>query len=209
MAAKAVETWQKVLAADQTCADAYWRIARAHYWLGSQAKDEAKKRQFFKDGIEYAKLGVSADRESTACHFWLGVMYGSYGQAVGASQSLHMVDPIKHEMQWILAKDEGFDEGGAHRVLGRLYYKLPGLMGGDNHKAKEHLRRAIELGGKTRSTSSILPRCTSTMARRTRHAPCSPGSSRFPTTPTTCPRAGTTRRGRRSSSGCSERSDVT
>jgi tetratricopeptide (TPR) repeat protein len=75
-------------------------------------------------------------------------MYGSYGQAVGVSQSLHMVDSIKKEMAWILARDEGFDEGGAHRVLGRLYFKLPGIMGGDNEKAKEHLRRAIELGGK-------------------------------------------------------------
>jgi tetratricopeptide (TPR) repeat protein len=148
MPEKAIESWQKALAMDESCADAYWRIARAHYWLGSQAKDDAKKRQFFKDGIEYAKLGVSADPESTACRFWLGVMYGSYGQAVGASQSLHMVDPIKQEMQWILANDEGFDEGGAHRVLGRLFYKLPGIMGGDNQKAKDHLRRALELGNK-------------------------------------------------------------
>ena len=145
MARKAIEAYQKALAIDEGCADAYWRIAKAHYWLASHEKDDDAKAKLFKEGIEYAKIGVSVDADNLAAHFWLSVMYGSYGQAIGIWQSLHMVEPMKKELEWILAKDERFEEAGAHRVLGRLYAKLPRLKGGDVRLAKKHFLRAVEL----------------------------------------------------------------
>jgi tetratricopeptide (TPR) repeat protein len=145
-AERAIEAWQKALALDPKNAEACWRIARAHYWLGGRAERDSERGAIYKRGIDYAKMGVAADDASVASHFWLGVMYGAYGQAVGIMQSLHMVEPIEQEMKTVLARDETFDEGGAHRVLGRLYAKLPSFKGGDRGLARRHLERAIELG---------------------------------------------------------------
>lgn len=147
MAHKAIDTYCKVLALDETNGEACWKVAKAHYWLGTHEPEGSDSRaEILKEGIEYAKMGVAVDAKNIAAHFWLGVMYGSYGQAVGMLQSLHMAEPIKKEMEWVVASDETFEEGGAHRVLGRVYAKLPGFKGGDKKLAKKHLLRAIELG---------------------------------------------------------------
>jgi tetratricopeptide (TPR) repeat protein len=141
-AEKAVELYKKALALDSSADEPYWKISRAMLWIASHSE---KKIEMHKEGIEYAKLAVAANEESVPGHYWLGVHYGLYGQAVGIAQSLHMVDPIKKEMEWIIKKDEKYSSGGAHRTLGRLYHKLPGLWGGDNEKALKHLKRSIEL----------------------------------------------------------------
>lgn len=146
MARKAVETWQKVLALDESRVEAYWKIALACYWLGSHEKDSAQQVEIFREGIEFAKMGVAVDEKCVPAHYWLGVLYGLFGQSKGVFQSLHMVDPIKKEMEWVLAHNEKFSGGGPHRVLGRLHYMLPGFQGGDNAKAETHLRRSLEIG---------------------------------------------------------------
>ncbi len=53
-------------------------------------------------------------------------------------------EPVK-EMNRVLELDEKFEAGGCHRVLGRLYFKLPGIAGGDNEKAVDHLKKAIAI----------------------------------------------------------------
>ncbi|MBU4573948.1 MAG: TRAP transporter TatT component family protein, partial [Proteobacteria bacterium] len=42
--------------------------------------------------------------------------------------------------------DPNYEAGGPYRVLGRLYFKLPGLFGGDNEKAIENLKIAVKKG---------------------------------------------------------------
>lgn len=138
-AAKAVECYQKALALDDACVEAYWKIARAYFWLGPRDRNPEK---LYRDGIEYAKRAVALDEDCIAAHFWLGVLYGLYGEAKGPLQSLHLVPSIRKEMEWVLKKDESFESGGPHRVLGLLEHKL---LQGDRKKAIEHLLRAIEL----------------------------------------------------------------
>ncbi len=145
MAAQAVETYQKAIALDEGCVDAYWKISRTFFWTGSHEKDEEKRSAIFREGIENAKKAVALDENSVGAHFWLGVMYGLFGEAKGIGQSLDLIEPIKKEMGWVLKTDETFNFAGAHRVLGRLYYKLPGIKGGDNKISIDHLRRAVEL----------------------------------------------------------------
>ncbi len=141
----AVETYQKALALDESCVEAYWKLARTYFSLGSREKDDEKKAKLYREGIEFCKMGISVDANSIESHFWLGVMYGLFGEVKGIMQSLYLVDPMKQEMEWVLARNEKFEYAGAHRVLGRLYHKLPGIKGGDNKKAIRHFDRAIEL----------------------------------------------------------------
>ena len=42
-----------------------------------------------------------------------------------------------------LRLDAAFQQGSADRALGVVYCKVPGLFGGSNAKAEEHLRRSL------------------------------------------------------------------
>ncbi len=144
-AQRAVELYGQALAADPKCLEAAWKLSRAWYWVGSHTPED-KALEPFEKAVEAGKKAVAIDPESIQAHFWLGVAYGSYGKAKGIMKSLSLVDPIKEEMALVIKKDPKFEAGGAYRVLGRLYFKLPGLFGGDNDKAIENLKTAVQHG---------------------------------------------------------------
>ncbi len=146
--AKAVQAYKKALAIDESSAEAYWKIARVAFWTGDHEKETEKQARIYREAIDYAKLAVDADKNCVAAHFWLAFLYGLFGQAKGIFQALDLIEPMKAEAEWVVAHDETFESGGAHRLLGMLYYKLPGIKGGDIEKAKKHLARAVELAPK-------------------------------------------------------------
>jgi uncharacterized protein HemY len=43
----------------------------------------------------------------------------------------------------VLALDPGYLQGSADRALGRWYFKVPGMFGGDDRKSEAHLRKAL------------------------------------------------------------------
>jgi tetratricopeptide (TPR) repeat protein len=144
-ARQAVELYGQALAADPYSEEAAWKLCRAWYWLGSHLPED-KALEPFEKAVEAAKQAVAINPESMAGHYWLGVAYGSYGKAKGVMKSLALVDPIKEEMAWVIKKDPAYEKGGPYRVLGRLYFKLPGLMGGSTAKAIENLKIAVQHG---------------------------------------------------------------
>ncbi len=141
---KSIEIYKKVFEKDPG-EEAAWKIARSCYWLGSHSP-EAKRIDIFEKGIFFAKKAVSLNPKSIGGHFWLGVSYGVYGEARGVFKSLSLIGPIKDEMQAVISSDPSYQDGGAHRVLGRLYFKVPGIFGGSKRKSVEHLKKAIGFG---------------------------------------------------------------
>ena len=131
------------IAPDQ--AEAYWKLAMACNWLG-RISPQDQKAKIYQEGVDAGQKAVALAPDSPDAHYWLGLDYGELGQAAGILKSLNLAGPIKKEMNTVLALDPNFDSGGPHILLGRLYFKLPGIMGGDNQKAEEHLKTAIKLG---------------------------------------------------------------
>ena len=144
-ARQAADLYAQALAADPQSVEAAWKLSRAWYWIGSHTPEDQAMEPFEK-AVEAAKKGVATAPDSIEAHYWLGVAYGSYGKAKGIMKSLSLVDPIKQEMDWVIKHDPAYEAGGAYRVLGRLYFKLPGLFGGDNDKAVENLKTAVQHG---------------------------------------------------------------
>ena len=60
---------------------------------------------------------------------------------------------IKEELLTVLKIDPAFQQGSADRALGRWYYKVPGLFGGSDEKAVEHLRKSLTYN--PQSTASL------------------------------------------------------
>ncbi|CAO0823529.1 Tetratricopeptide repeat protein [Desulfarculales bacterium] len=144
-ARQAVELYVQALAADPNSEEAAWKLSRAWYWVGSHLPEDQALEPFEK-AMEAAKQAVAINQGSLPGHYWLGVAYGSYGKAKGIMKSLSLVDLIKEEMAWVINKDPAYEAGGPYRVLGRLYFKLPGLMGGSTDKAIQNLQTAIQHG---------------------------------------------------------------
>ncbi len=145
-ARQAAALYEKALQADPKSQAAAYKLARTYYWIGKHQETDEQKVAVFAQGIAAAKKALAIDPQSIGGHYWLGVCYGVYGSAKGVMKSLSLVDPIKQEMAAVIARDPSYDSGGAYRVLGRLYFKLPGLFGGSNRKAVENLKTAIKYG---------------------------------------------------------------
>ncbi len=145
-ARQAAALYEKALQADAKSETAAYKLARTYYWIGKHQDSDEQKVAVFAKGIAAAKKALAINPDSIGGHYWLGVCYGVYGSAKGVMKSLSLVDPIKQEMAAVIAQDPSYDSGGAYRVLGRLYFKLPGLFGGSNSKAVENLKTAIKYG---------------------------------------------------------------
>ncbi len=73
-----------------------------------------------------------------------GINLGQWGQANGVMQSLNKWPELRTTMELIVKVGaKGLHEYGAYRTLGRGYFKIPALLGGDVAKAQKYLSTAV------------------------------------------------------------------
>ncbi len=138
---KAIELYKKVLEVDPKNETALWKLSRSFKWRGDSASSSEEKLAHYKEGERWARRAIEADPQGIGGHLMLGIAYGRIGETQGVMKSLSLISPIKQEMNAVLAKDPSNDV--AHHVLGVLYRKVPGLMGGSIRKSIEELREAV------------------------------------------------------------------
>jgi len=145
-AKEALAKYQAALLKAEDKYEVYWRISRIHYYIGSRTESKKEKKIIFSQGIYHAKKAVNLEPEKPDGYYWLGVNYGVYGEARGVMKSLFLVDDIKETMRKVIELDRGYEDGGPDRVLGRVYFKVPGIAGGSKTKSLEHLLKSKEIG---------------------------------------------------------------
>lgn len=145
-AEEARQTYEMVLAVAPDNVEARWKIARTLYWIGTHTRNEKKKIAVFESGIRYCQEAIKLDDKCVPCLFWLAASYGGYGEAKGVLHSLALAPYMREVLEKVLKLDARYEWGGADRMLGRMYFKLPSFRGGDNRKAIKHLRTAVKLG---------------------------------------------------------------
>ena len=59
-------------------------------------------------------------------------------------------------MQQVIAIDHAYEHGGAYRVLGRMFYKLPGFAGGGTDKSITNLKKSLEYAPNVSTTHVFL-----------------------------------------------------
>ncbi len=143
-AKEAKRYYEEAIKADPKNYEAHWKLAKTIYFIGQRSPEE-QRVAIFQNGIEIAKKAVSLEPNKPEGHFWLGVLYGVYGEARGVMKSLFLVDDIKEEMNITLKLDSKIEGGGPYRLLGRMFYKLPGIAGGSKDKSLEYLLKAKEI----------------------------------------------------------------
>lgn len=82
----------------------------------------------------------------------MGALAESYGLVAGIKYRR----PIKEALETTLRLDPAFQQGSADRALGRWYFKVPGLFGGDHKLAEEHLRTSLKYNPRSTVTHFFL-----------------------------------------------------
>jgi len=145
-AKQALEKYRAALTNIDSKYEALWRISRILYFIGVHTESKKEMKSIFSQGIYYGKKAIDENPDKPEAHYWLGVNYGKYGETRGVLKSLSLVGPIKEEMNKVIEINRTFEDGGADRVLGRVYFKLPGFAGGSKKKSLEHLLKSKEIG---------------------------------------------------------------
>jgi len=141
-AAQAIALYQAVLQDDPTNNEALWKLSRSFRWQGDEAASKKEKLVAYKKAEDYATQAISAHPKDASGHLMLGIAYGRIGETQGVLKSLFLVSPIKKEMQAVLKQEP--DNDVAHHVLGVLYRKLPGWLGGSLKKSVRYLKKAVQ-----------------------------------------------------------------
>lgn len=142
-ATRAADIWAARLAANPKDFESAWKLARARYWLGTQGVPEPQRKAALESGIAAARTAVAIDGNKPDGHFWIAANMGALAESFGVRQGLKYRGDIKRELETVLKLDPAYLQGSADRALGRWYYKVPGLFGGDKKKSEAHLRKAL------------------------------------------------------------------
>ena len=141
-AVRAIEIWDARLAGNPNDVESAWKLARACYWIGGHSPKDAGRRQYERR-IDAGRRAVALQPNKPEGHFWIAANMGALAESFGLRAGLKYRKPIKDELELVLRLDPGFQQGSADRALGRWYFKVPGLVGGDHKLAEEHLRKSL------------------------------------------------------------------
>jgi hypothetical protein len=141
-ARRAAVIWAEQIKRDPNDFESAWKLARACYWLGGQAP-ESERRAFLEQGLAAARQAVAIKDTRPEGHFWIAANMGALAESFGLRNGLKYRGAVKDELETVLRIDPAFMDGSADRALGRWYFKVPGLFGGSNKRAEEHLRKSL------------------------------------------------------------------
>ncbi len=142
-ATRAAAIWSERVATNPQDFESAWKLARAQYWLGTNGLPERDRKAALETGIAAARKAIAASAGRPESHFWLAANMGALAESYGLRQGIRYRTPIRQALETVMTIDPAFVEGSADRALGRWYYKVPGLFGGDKKKSEQHLRKAL------------------------------------------------------------------
>ena len=124
---KALESFQKALAASPNNYEALWRISRSYVDIGEHqpAKtEEEKKKQLetYEKALDFANKAVAANPNGTMGYTRRAIANGRIALFRGVWESLDIVKQTKADVEKALALDA--NNPGAYYVLGRTHFKV-------------------------------------------------------------------------------------
>jgi hypothetical protein len=123
--------------------EALWRLSRAHFFLGQEARDKRETRAQHLAGVAAGQRAVRVMKGRVEGRFWLGVNLALLAQTQNPLAALpHAVRALR-ELRRAVRLDPSYHGAGPLRVLARLESKLPRLFGGGKGRARSHFEEAI------------------------------------------------------------------
>ena len=146
-AEKALNLYEKVLSSPSAPrALVLAQLGRTCFILGDLAPKKLREGYYHK-GQMYAAMLVQEDPNRTEGHYWLALNLCGQADAAGYMVGRRLLPQIIQELERSLALSETYDQAGAHRVLGRIYFQAPAwpMSVGNMQKSLYHLQAAVKL----------------------------------------------------------------
>jgi len=137
----AIDIWTALLQTHPADYDASWKIARADYWVGRHVA-ENEQLDVLEAGVAHGRRAAALAPTRPEGHFWLAANMGAAAE-LSQRAGLRYRKAIKEELETVLRLDPAFLQGSADRALGRWYFKVPRLFGGNKKSAEAHLRASL------------------------------------------------------------------
>jgi len=145
-------------------------LARTCFIAGDLAPKNQKSQalDFFKKGEHYAVLLSRGEPHGAAGPYWMAMNLLGMADVHRGMKALGMLPRIIKEMERSLAVDSGYDQAGAHRVLGRIYYEAPAwpISVGDMQKSYRHLTEAVLLAPENSTNHLYLAETLTRMGKQ-------------------------------------------
>ena len=132
-------------------------LAHTCFVLG-QFTPNQQNMGYYQKGQSYAETLIREEPNRVEGHYWLALNLCGQADVGGKLLGRKLLPRIMEELQRAVALDETYDQAGAHRVLGRIYYEAPGwpLSVGDLQKSLQHLKAAVRLAPATSTNHLYL-----------------------------------------------------
>ena len=122
------------------------QLARTCYILGDMSPKKYCEG-YYRKGKVYAEILIHEAPNLVAGHYWLALNLCGIADACGYMTGRRLLPQIIDQLQRALALDPTYDQAGAHRILGRIYFEAPAwpMSVGDMEKSLKHLQAAVRL----------------------------------------------------------------
>ena len=154
-AVEAAEIWRAQLKERPDDFESAWKLARATYWLGGTGAENVRRR-WLEEGVAAGRTASESRPDRPEGHFWMAANMGALAESFGMSQGLKYRGDIKAALETVFRLDPGFLAGSPDRALGRWYFKVPRLFGGNKQRAEQHLRAALKYDPASTATHFFL-----------------------------------------------------
>lgn len=140
---KALTLMRAAVTAHPARYEGWWRIARYDCYLARHLPDN-QQIPLLEEGVSAGKKAEHLDPNRVEGHFWTGTDEGLLAEDRGVWGGLRYVYPVRDEMQTAMKLDRNYQEDGAERILGRLYYEAPFFKGGDRELSIRLLENCLK-----------------------------------------------------------------
>jgi tetratricopeptide (TPR) repeat protein len=133
-------------ATEQKDAQSLWRVSMGCYYVGLKfVKAPSLQEKIFAEGRDAGLRAAELDPKCASCRFWAAINMALYGQTVGVFKMLFSLAKIQDLLKQSIALDPKYAYSGAQRLLGLIYEKIPGIIGGNNDLARNYFQEAINV----------------------------------------------------------------
>jgi tetratricopeptide (TPR) repeat protein len=120
--------------------------AETHFRTGRKARDSKARRREFEAGIKVAEARLGQNPDDPEGLYWLANNMGALALERGKMSALPVVPKMEKLLLRLHEVAPTYANGGAARVLGRLYDKAPAMISiGSAKKARLWLERALTI----------------------------------------------------------------
>lgn len=125
--------------------------SRAYYWKGERQTTRNDRMAVHQLGRNKADAAAEINDGYADAYYFGCINLARWAEANGVLESMNQKDALLGYLDKIMERNarnglpgENIDGDGPNRMSGRIYFKLPGILGGSRAKSLQYLEKAIK-----------------------------------------------------------------